>query len=158
MSLAMAETKYRKSDAKLDRSATSDSEIRVVDPKTGGAKGQKIERYDLIPAEPLRQLALVYGAGAKKYDDDNWRKGYAWRLSLGAAMRHVWTWVCGEKYDPEVSELAGQPVSHLACAAWHCFALMEFQAFGLGTNDIAEQVRQTNASHPIDLREEAGRG
>lgn len=121
---------------------TALKEERIVDPKTGGAKGQKIERYDLIPAYPLRQLALVYGAGAKKYDDDNWRKGYRWRLSLGAAMRHVWIWVRGEKYDSEVSDLAGQPVSHLACAAWHCFALMEFEEFGLGTNDIAERVRQ----------------
>jgi hypothetical protein len=122
--------------------ATAASEERVVDPKTGGQKGQKIERFDLIPAEPLRQLALVYGAGAKKYDDDNWRKGYAWRLSLGAAMRHIWSWVRGERHDAEVSELAGQPVSHLACAAWHCFTLMEFQAFELGTNDIAEHNRQ----------------
>jgi hypothetical protein len=122
--------------------ARGPAEVRVTDPNTGGQKGQKIERFDLIPAEPLRQLALVYGAGAKKYDDDNWRKGYSWRLSLGAMMRHVWTWVRGEKYDPEVSELAGQPVSHLACAAWHCFTLMEFQEFELGTDDIAEHVRQ----------------
>lgn len=118
------------------------TEERIVDPKTGGMKGQKIERYDLIPAEPLRQLALVYGAGAKKYDDDNWRKGYSWRLSLGAMSRHVWSWVRGERYDFEVSQLAGQSVSHLACAAWHCFTLMEFEFFGLGTDDIAEHNRQ----------------
>jgi hypothetical protein len=126
------------------KGATAASEERVVDPATGGAKGQKIERYDLIPAEPLRQLALVYGAGAKKYDDDNWRKGYNWRLSLGAMMRHAWSWVRGEKYDPECSELAGQPVSHLAQVAWHAFTLLEFETFGLGTDDIAEHVRQAD--------------
>lgn len=120
---------------------TAASEKRVVDPNTGGAKGQKIERYDLIPAEPLRQLALVYGAGAKKYDDDNWRKGYSWRLSLGAMSRHLWAWVRGEKYDAECSELAGQPVSHLAQVAWHAFTLLEFETFELGTDDIAEHVR-----------------
>lgn len=119
-----------------------DNEIRITDPITGGQKGQKIERFDLVPAEPERQLALVYGAGAKKYDDDNWRKGYDWRLSVGALGRHINAWKRGERYDPEVSELAGQPVSHLACAAWHCFCLMEFQEFNLGTDNIAEHVRQ----------------
>jgi hypothetical protein len=31
-------------------------------------------RYDLIDAYALEQLAAVYTFGAKKYEDDNWRK------------------------------------------------------------------------------------
>lgn len=120
--------------------ATHSTEIRVTDPNTGGQKGQKIERFDLIPAESLRQLALVYGAGSKKYADDNWRKGYRWRLSLGALHRHLNAWVQGESYDKECSELAGQPVNHLAQVMWHAAALMEFERLELGTNDIYEQV------------------
>jgi hypothetical protein len=123
-------------------------EERVVDPKTGGAKGQKIERFDLIPAEALRQLALVYGAGSKKYQDDNWRKGYRWRLSLGALHRHLNLWQQGEPHDAELTELAGEPVSHLACVMWHAACLLEFQNLDLGTNDIYEQV---GLSEPDDL-------
>jgi hypothetical protein len=143
MDVSMVNTKsLYESGAHKEIAETALKEERVVDPTTGGMKGQKIERYDLIPAEPLRHLALVYGAGAKKYDDDNWRKGYSWRLSLGALGRHVWScWVRGEEYDAECSELAGQPVHHLACAAWHCFTLMEFVFNKLGTDDIPERIR-----------------
>jgi hypothetical protein len=114
-------------------------EVRIVDPKTGGEKGQKVERFDLIPAEAHRQLALVYGAGATKYAEDNWRKGYKWRLSLGALERHLNAWKRGEQNDPELTERAGQPVSHLAAVAWHAFTLMTFEQEGLGSDDIVER-------------------
>ena len=115
------------------------TEVRKVDPTTGGEKGQKIRRYDLIPAHPQDQDALVYGAGAQKYDDDNWRKGFTWRLSLGAMRRHLALWQQGERYDAELSELAGEPVEHLACVRWHAATLMVFEAEGLGTDDIPER-------------------
>lgn len=107
-------------------------EKRIVDPATGGAKGQKDARYDLMPFAALREIALVYGMGARKYDDDNWRKGYAWRLSLGAMMRHIDQFAVGEIYDEESG------LHHLAHAAWHCLCLITFQQFDLGTNDIWE--------------------
>lgn len=106
------------------------SEVTIVDPKTGGKKGQKDERFDLIPMDALEELARVYGFGAKKYDDDNWLKGYAWRLSLGALGRHVAKWALGQDRDPETG------LHHLAHAAWHCLALMVFGMRGLGTDDI----------------------
>lgn len=132
----MTTTVTQEPDGTMTQSA---GEIRVVDPETGGEKGQKIARFDLIPAEVQRQDALVYGAGSKKYDDDNWRKGFAWRLSLGSLHRHLNAWVQGEDNDPELSELAGEPVSHLACVRWHAATLFTFQAEGLGTNDIPER-------------------
>lgn len=119
--------------------ADKGQEVRVTDPKTGGQKGSKIERFDLIPAEVRRQDALVYGGGAKKYDDDNWRKGYRWRLSLAAAYRHINAWEQGETYDPELTELVGEPVHHLAAARWHMGTLMTFEQFGLGTCDLPER-------------------
>jgi hypothetical protein len=106
-------------------------EVRVVDPTTGGAKGQKIERFDLIPFEALTELATIYGIGAKKYSDDNWRKGYAWRLSLGAMFRHLALWVLGQSYDAETGR------HHLMHAAWHCFTLFIFETQKLGTDDRA---------------------
>ncbi|ASR86796.1 hypothetical protein SEA_FINDLEY_56 [Mycobacterium phage Findley] len=78
------------------------------------------ERYDRIPAEPLRMLAEHYGRGARKYADDNWRRGYDWRLSFAALNRHLWQWWAGEEIDAET----GSP--HLIAVAWHAFTLAEF--------------------------------
>lgn len=95
-------------------------EVRVTDPKTGGQKGSKLERFDLIPVGPLTELARVYGRGAQKYADDNWRKGYDWKLSYAALQRHLNLFWGGENLDKD----SGQP--HMAHAAWHCFTLLWF--------------------------------
>lgn len=87
---------------------------------TGGQKGSKQERYDLIPIEPLRMLATLYGRGAEKYDDDNWRRGYEWKYSYAAAQRHLNQFWGGEDIDEEM----GLP--HVIAAAWHCLALAQF--------------------------------
>lgn len=113
--------------------ANNSTEVRIVDPKTGGAKGQKDERYDLLPWDALREVSLVYGMGAKKYDDDNWRKGYSWRLSLGAMFRHITAWALGESYDEESG------LHHMAHACWHGLTLMTFEQRKLGTDDIWER-------------------
>jgi nucleoside 2-deoxyribosyltransferase len=111
------------------RAVANGGEVRITDPDTGGQKGRKPERLDLIPCEALWELGRVYGMGAEKYADHNYLKGYSWSLSIAAAMRHLTQWVNGETLDDE-SEL-----NHLAHAAWHCFALMMFQWHGLGTDD-----------------------
>lgn len=97
----------------------STGEVRVTS-STGGQKGSKPQRYDLIPAGPLRTLAELYGKGAEKYDDDNWRRGYSWRLSFAALNRHLWQFWDGQDLDEET----GLP--HLASVAWHAFSLLEF--------------------------------
>lgn len=104
------------------------NEVRVTDSKTGGQKGVKLARFDLIPHEPLWELAEVYGRGAKKYSDDNWRKGYSWRLSIGALFRHLCLWISGQKRDEEGNH-------HLAQVAWHCFTLYWYERFSKGTDD-----------------------
>lgn len=95
-------------------------EIRITDPDTGAQKGSKPERHDLIPIGALKALALVYGVGAQKYDDHNWRAGYRWSLSYAALQRHLTAFWNGEDIDPE----SGLP--HMAHAAWHCFTLITF--------------------------------
>lgn len=106
------------------------TEIRVTDPQTGGQKGSKLQRYDLIPPEFLYGLATHYGKGAQKYDDRNWERGYKWGLSYAALMRHLEAWRMGETEDPETGS------NHLIAAAWHCAALLVFQTRGLGTDDL----------------------
>ena len=67
-------------------------------------------RFDLIPVEPLQELARVYTIGAKKYGDRNWENGLSWSRLFAAMMRHAWKFWMGERNDPE----DGQHMSLLA--------------------------------------------
>jgi hypothetical protein len=105
-------------------------EVRAKDPKTGGEKGRKLQRFSLIPREFLWRLAEHYGKGAFKYEDRNWEKGYPWSWSLDALERHLNAWLMGERHDPETG------THHLIAVAWHAIALFVFDTRGLGTDDI----------------------
>ncbi len=144
-------TRFGKELAARATAAAAAGETRIVS-ATGGEKGQKLERFDLIPVDALTALARLYGKGAQKYSDDNWRKGYSWRLSIGALFRHVGLFIAGKSYDtkdglrggPCDVDANGKPIQtgehHLICAAWHCFALVVFDAHKLGTDDRASCV------------------
>ena len=106
----------------------SDEEIRVTSP-TGGQKGMKLARFDLLPPEALREVARLYGTGASKYSDRNWEKGYNWGLSFAALQRHAWLFWGGESIDPETQR------HHLASVVFHALALMEFERRGRGFDD-----------------------
>lgn len=111
------------------------TEVRVIDPKTGAAKGSKLARFDLLPTEPLVALAEHYGRGALKYEDRNWERGYKWSLSFAALQRHAWAWWNGEDCDPETGS------SHMTAVAWHAFALVWYAARRAGTDDRPRVVR-----------------
>lgn len=111
------------------------SETRITDASTGGQKGQKIERFDLIPVKPLRTVATVYGLGAKKYADRNWEKGYAWSLSYAALLRHITAFWEGETFDRETG------LHHMAHATFHCFALIEYAQTHPEKDDRPKQTK-----------------
>jgi len=96
-------------------------EKRIKNPLTGGEKGSKAERFDLIPVRPLQEVARIYGYGSKKYAPRNWERGYDWSLSYAAMQRHLNAFWRGEDFDPE----SGLP--HLGHAVFHCLALMEWR-------------------------------
>lgn len=106
----------------------SAGEVRITDAKTGGQKGQKPERFGLIPAAALKVVARVYAMGALKYDRHNWAKGYDWDLSLDALERHIAEFKMGNDRDEESGE------HHLAHAVFHCLTLIMFWLYGLGTD------------------------
>lgn len=110
------------------------SEVRVTDPDTGGAKGQKPQRFDLMPAPFLWELAEVYGMGAAKYEDDNWRKGYDWRLSYAALQRHVHLFWMGESNDSESG------LHHLAHAAFHLGTLFTYDTRSIGRDTRPDAI------------------
>jgi hypothetical protein len=97
------------------------TEVRTTS-SSGGEKGVKPERFDLIPVGPLTELARLYGRGAEKYAARNFERGYEWSKSYAAMQRHLNLWWSGEDTDPET----GAP--HVINAAWHCFALALFMA------------------------------
>ena len=105
------------------------NETRITDPLTGGEKGMKDVRIHAIPWEGLAELGRVYGFGAGKYDDYNFRKGFTWSLSFDAMQRHLWAWWAGEDRDGESG------LHHLAHAVWHGFTLLYFSINEKGTDD-----------------------
>jgi hypothetical protein len=113
----------------------NESETRITDAYTGGQKGTKLARYDLIPVAPLEEVAKLYGSGALKYEDRNWEKGYAWSLSYSALGRHANAFWDGESIDIGTPEEPGTLRHHLAAVVFHAFALMEMQHRNAGTDD-----------------------
>jgi hypothetical protein len=113
-------------------------EVRQVDADTGAEKGAKLARFDLIPTGPLTELAEHFGAGAKKYADNNWRRRYSWSLSYAALQRHAAAFWGGEDLDPETGS------KHIIAVAWHAFALAEFMETNREKDDrwSQEQVEQ----------------
>ena len=116
---------------------------------TGGQKGVKLERHDLIPQGPLQELAVHFGRGAMKYDEHQWRAGYEWSKSYSALARHLAAFWAGLDFDvcsnePENckhEDSEGNPFStglpdtcynhtgshHMVCVAWHAFVILEFK-------------------------------
>jgi hypothetical protein len=101
--------------------ASSKKEVRVKNEKTGGEKGEKPQRYDLVPWDQMDKVAELYGRGAQKYAPRNWEKGYDWHLSFSSLMRHATQFWNGESYDEETH------CHHLASVIFHALALMRFE-------------------------------
>jgi hypothetical protein len=103
----------------------------ITDPVTGGKKGRKLARWDMIPPDVLRELAEHYGKGELKYPANpdgsaNWQLGYDWRLSISSLQNHLNQWLLGEDTDAETG------TNHLVAVIWHAIALRWFQLHGKG--------------------------
>lgn len=71
--------------------------------------------FTYMSKELMEELAKVRAFGAKKYERNNWMKGFTYTRSLAAALRHTYAFLWGEDLDPE----SGLP--HLA----HAIASLE---------------------------------
>jgi len=95
-----------------------------IDKKFGGSALKFDEDklpVNLLSSEALLQTAAVMKFGADKYNEHNWRAGFAWSRPLAAAMRHIMAFNDGEDKDPESG------LSHLAHAACCIMFLLEFE-------------------------------
>lgn len=78
-------------------------------------------RWDLINLKVIEPFAKVLTFGAKKYEDDNWKKvDNAKKRYFAALLRHISAWQNGEITDPESN------ISHLAHAMCNIYFLMYF--------------------------------
>jgi hypothetical protein len=153
-------------------------EVRTTS-STGGQKGVKLERFDLIPAGPMAELARHYGRGARKYANHQWRQGYEWSKSIAALGRHFNYFIAGKDYDVcsndptgcQHVDAEGEPFEsgepdtcfnhtgshHMAAVAWHSFLLLEFKDTQPGHDD---RFKPTPVAEEIDeeTREAIRRG
>lgn len=96
----------------------------------GGVKAdQDKPRLDLISWPAMKGLSQVLAFGAKKYQDDNWRKGFKWRRLIAAAGRHLMAFSDGEDLDEESG------LSHVDHAQCCLMFLSEHIKCNLGEDD-----------------------
>lgn len=92
---------------------------------------------DLLDPEWLEDTAQVLEHGAKKYEEEDWRKGLPWRLYIAAAYRHLNAIHKGEDDDPESGK---SHAAHLgACAMilnWYLHHREEFDDRYVDTSAI----------------------
>lgn len=88
-------------------------------------------RLDLLPIEPMMQIANVFGFGAKKYFANSYRQGetVVWSRTYGSILRHMMAFWSGEDKDPESG------LDHLAHAGTQLFILMEHAAHNKNKDD-----------------------
>ena len=73
-------------------------------------------RFDLLPYYAITRLAQHFENGAKKYGDENWKKGMPLRRYLDSMMRHAFKFMAGMSDE-----------DHLAAVIWNACCLLETQ-------------------------------
>ena len=73
-------------------------------------------RFDLLPPEAIKRLAVHFQNGALKYADRNWEKGMPLSKFLDSSMRHLFAYLSGSREE-----------DHIIAAAWNalCFVQTE---------------------------------
>ena len=81
-------------------------------------------QWSLLPFEEMEDVVKVLMNGAKKYSAGNWRKCNDVGRYKDALMRHVVSYIKGEKIDN--TDRGGDGLPHLAHAICNCLFLMWF--------------------------------
>jgi hypothetical protein len=93
-------------------------------------------RLDLLTFAAIEEIGRVLTFGAKKYDDDNWKKvPNLRRRYLAAGLRHVFAWARGQRNDPETGF---HHLAHGAC----CFLFVLETELGEDTTNPATWGRE----------------
>ena len=80
-------------------------------------------RWSLVEFDSLEDMVKVLEFGAKKYSDDNWKKGLMTDEIAESLMRHLFAYLRGEDLDPE----SGLPhTGHIMCNAMFLSYMYKF--------------------------------
>lgn len=85
-------------------------------------------RYDLVPAEAMKRVAVHYENGAKKYGDNNWRLGIPSSRFMDSLLRHAYRYLGGERDE-----------DHLAAIVFNAMAIIYNEETGSEYHDLKEK-------------------
>lgn len=89
----------------------------------GSRKNEGKTPLELISPILLEGVGEVLAAGAKKYEEHNWRRGMKWSIVLGSMLRHISKWI--SPIHSDFDEETG--LNHLNHAACNIMFLMEYE-------------------------------
>ncbi len=91
-------------------------------------------RWSLVDFDALDDMVKVLEFGAKKYDDNNWKKGLKTPEIFESIMRHLVAYMRGEDIDLE----SGLPhTGHILCNAMFLSYMQKYKSdFDTRTKDI----------------------
>lgn len=104
----------------------------------------KATRYDegktdwsLMPFDAVEEINKVLEFGAKKYAPNNWKKGFPVSRVLNSCLRHLFSFLRGERVDPESG------LSHIAHAACNLLFILYFLKYKEKYADFIEDQKNT---------------
>lgn len=80
-------------------------DVETVENENGGRQSKLNARFDLIPPQPLFQVAVVLAEGAVKYGEDNW-KLIPTNDHISHALAHLFAYLAGDTSDSHLSHAA----------------------------------------------------
>lgn len=86
-------------------------------------------RHSLIPPAFITGLAQHFTAGARKYADRNWEKGFSYSRAYDSLQRHAQAWMDGEDTDVETGS------HHMIAVAWNACVLFCYHIWGMSRFD-----------------------
>lgn len=110
----------------------------TVTSATGAGREDKVEkgRFDLVPYEPQRRLAVHYERGGKRYGDRNWEKGLPLHDYLSCASRHLAEFIGGDRRE-----------DHLIACVWNIFSYIATEKW-IDQKKLPEELRTIPHSLP----------
>jgi hypothetical protein len=82
-------------------------------------------RMGLLPLDLLERVAVLYGEGANKYGDNNWRLGQPKSAVFDSMMRHI------TKYSMDMTD-----EDHLSAIIWNALSLMNVDMYYSDNPDL----------------------
>lgn len=95
---------------------------KIKEKSEGNKHDQEKTRLDLLSASWIEGVGHVLAFGARKYSDNNWRKGIQHTRLLGAALRHTFAYLRGEDLDPETGH---SHLLHASCSLMFAYELSQ---------------------------------